>query len=174
MNIFHGIPRPIVHKILLTPLIGLGCTIVGVAFIVGMNDRILFIMSLIILLGSLLKGYDFYHIGKKGNYDIVMGTCVGIEPKPFRNYQVIRVMDVDGTESKLKVGKHSKFKIGENYAVYFLKREGQVYQNQQLNNIFAMDSFLGYEKCGLPELDDMRNDVDEKNEQQSDHDHKSE
>ena len=58
MNIFHGIPRPIVHKILLTPLIGLGCTIVGVAVIVGMNDRILFIMSLIILLGSLLKGYD--------------------------------------------------------------------------------------------------------------------
>ena len=83
---------------------------------------------------------------------MVEGTCVGIVPKPLRKYRKIRIMDDDGNESALLLGKHSKIQIGFRYRFYFKKTQRLTLGSEYFDAALSSDCFLGFEELG--ELDE--------------------
>ena len=79
---------------------------------------------------------------------MVEGTCVGIVPKPLRKYRKIRIMDDDGNESALLLGKHSKIQIGFRYRFYFKKTQRLTLGSEYFDSALSSDCFLGFEELG--------------------------
>ena len=76
------------------------------------------------------------------------GTCVAITPKPLRKYRKIKIIDTDGNESSLLLGKHSKVKIGFCYRFYFTKTQHVSLGSEYFDAALSSDCFLGYEELG--------------------------
>lgn len=143
-NIF-SFPKPIVQKILFTPLIGAGCFLLGLVFWLSARDKVLMLLGLAILGGCVAKGIGYYRLAVKGSYEVVTGTCVGLTRRAVGKYQTVKMMDQEGIETTLRVNKQNKFKIGDPYRLYFTKRNDNKIGNDYLESVLAADSFLGYE-----------------------------
>lgn len=141
----RSIPAPLFRKMLFTGLIGAGCMLFGIVYYFLRQDRILLILSLLVLLGSLGQVLSFYRIAKNKKYDLVEGTCVGVTQKIIGRFQTVRMMDDDGVETTLRLSKNCILKIGAKYRFYFMQREETDTGNQYFNTALATDSFLGCE-----------------------------
>lgn len=159
MRKIFSFPKPIAHKILFTPLIGMGCFLLGFAFWLSLQDRVLMLLGPAILAACIFKGIGYYRLAVTGKYETITGTCVGLTRRVVGKYQTIKLMDSKGLETTLRVNKQNKFKIGDGYRLYFTKRDENRIGNDYLESVLAADSFLGYEA-----VDDSNVSLDNKDE----------
>lgn len=69
-------------------------------------------------------------------------------PKPLRKYRKIKIMDDNGNESTMLLGKQSKVKIGYRYRFYFKETQRISLGSEYLDSAMSSDCFLGYEELG--------------------------
>ena len=145
MTKLNDSPKVLIHKIYITVFIGVACLLVGIAYGIAARDRIFFALSCAVLAFSLFRAYTLYRIVTKGKYEVVEGTCVGLAQKLFKRQFTVRVMDDDGIETTLRLGKQAKIKIGTRYRFYFKQSERTALNNAYFDSMTASDMFLGFE-----------------------------
>lgn len=69
-------------------------------------------LSFAVFAASAGRALSYYRIIIDKSYENVEGVCDSIVPKPLRKYRKIKIMDCDGNESTMLLGKQSKVKIG--------------------------------------------------------------
>lgn len=141
-------PLPIRRKLFLTCIIGIVCLLVGVAMFLLLKDRMMLFLSLAVCFFSFLKAFEFYRVIAGEEYEIVEGTCISVMPKPLRQYRKIKIMDDNGNESTMLLGKQSKVKIGYRYRFYFKETQRLTFGSEYLDSSMSSDCFLGYEELG--------------------------
>ena len=146
-------PEPLRRKLFLTVLLGLLCLLIGVAMFLFSKDTIMLFLSAAVCIFSFSRAWSIYNTVCKQEYEIVEGTCVGITPKPMRKYRKVRIIDDEGNESALLLGKQSKIQIGFRYRFYFKKTQRLTIGNEYFDSALSSDCFLGYEELG--ELHDV-------------------
>lgn len=154
-------PKPILHKILFTPLIGAGCFLLGIVFWLSVQDKVLMLLGLAIFIASAAKGTGYYRLAVTGKYEVVTGTCVGVTRRVVGKFQSVKLMDENGIETTIRVNKQNKFKIGDSYRLYFSKRSESKVGSEYLDSVLAADSFLGYES--LADVVSSDNEQEEEN-----------
>lgn len=145
-------PAPLRNRLLLTALLGVVCLLIGLAMFLFAKDRVMLLLSAIVFIFSFYRAWSIYRVISRREYEVVEGTCVGIVPKPLRKYRKIRIMDDDGNESALLLGKHSKIQIGFRYRFYFKKTQRLTLGSEYFDSALSSDCFLGFEELG--ELDE--------------------
>lgn len=141
-------PAPIKRKMFLTCIVGIVCLLVGIAMCLFFKDRMMLFLSLAVCVLSAGKALDYYRVIGGEEYEIVEGTCVAIMPKPLRKYRKIKIMDDNGNESTMLLGKQSKVKIGYRYRFYFKETQHISLGSEYLDSAMSSDHFLGYEELG--------------------------
>ena len=141
-------PVPIKRKLFLTCIIGIVCLLVGIAMFLLLKDRMMLFLSLAVCILSVGKVLEYYRVIAGEEYEIVEGTCVAVMPKPLRKYRKIKIMDDNGNESTMLLGKQSKVKIGYRYRFYFKETQHISLGSEYLDSAMSSDCFLGYEEIG--------------------------
>ena len=136
-------PSPLRRKLLFTCIIGIVCLLLGVAMFLFLKDRMMLFLSLLICVFGFGRAFNIYRVIAGEEYEVVEGTCVAITPKPLR-----KIIDTDGNESSLLLGKHSKVKIGFCYRFYFTKTQHVSLGSEYFDAALSSDCFLGYEELG--------------------------
>lgn len=113
-----------------------------------LKDRIILFLSLAVFAASVVRVLSYYRIITDKSYETVEGVCVSIVPKPLRKYRKIKIMDGDGNESTMLLGKQSRVKIGYRYRFYFKETQRISLGSEYLNSAMSSDHFLGYEELG--------------------------
>lgn len=147
-------PAPLRRKLFLTVLLGFVCLLIGLTVFIFAKDQIMLLLSVAVCLLSIAKAYSIFRLIVKEEYETVEGTCVGITPKPLRKYRKIRIMDGDGNESSLLLGKQSKIKIGFRYRFFFKKTQRLTLGSEYFDTALSSDCFLGYEELGELKTDE--------------------
>ena len=127
---------------------GFVCLLVGLAVFLFAKDRIMLLLSAAICILSFCRAYTFYRGISEKEYEMVEGTCVGIVPMLLRKYRKIRIMDDNGNESALLLGKHLKIQIGFRYRFYFKKTQRLTLGSEYFDSALSSDCFLGFEELG--------------------------
>ena len=148
MEKIKNAPAPLKRKLFMTCLIGLLCLLIGIAMFLLLKDRMMLFFSLAVCVLSFGKAADYYRIICGGKYETVEGTCVAVLPKPLRRYRKIKIMDDNGNESSMLLGKQSKVKIGYRYRFYFKETQHISLGSEYFDSAMSSDSFLGYEELG--------------------------
>ena len=148
MNTLKSCPRVLFQKLLFTALIGAGCLIIGLAYYIYSKDNITLALSCLVLLFSMIRSAGLYTVISKQKYDAVEGVCVGIKPKPFSKHYTVKIIDDNGIENTLRLGKQSKLKIGFRYCFYFKQGERLSVGSEYLDTALSSDNFLGFEELG--------------------------
>lgn len=141
-------PAPLRNRLLLTALLGVVCLLIGLAMFLFAKDRVMLLLSAVVFIFSFYRAWSIYRVISRQEYEAVEGTCVGIVPKPLRKYRKIQIMDDEGNESTLLLGKHSKIKIGFRYRFYFKKTQRLTLGSEYFDSALSSDCFLGYEERG--------------------------
>jgi hypothetical protein len=141
-------PKALLHKLLFTALIGVGIFIIGTAYFIFSKDTITLMLSGLVLVFSLIKCMGLRNIITKHKYEKVEGTYVGVSSNPFKRQLTVKIMDDNGIESTLKLGKQTKLKIGFRYCFYFKQGKGLSVGNGYFDTALSSDSFLGFEELG--------------------------
>lgn len=141
-------PAPLKRKLFLTCIVGTVCLLVGIAMFLFLKDRMMLFLSLAVCVFSAGKVIDFYRVITGEKYEIVEGTCVAVVPKPLRKYRKIKIMDDNGNESTMLLGKQSKVKIGYRYRFFFKETQHISLGSEYLDSAMSSDHFLGYEELG--------------------------
>lgn len=113
-----------------------------------LKDRMMLFLSLAVCILSVGKALEYYRVIAGEEYEIVEGTCVAVMPKPLRKYRKIKIMDDNGNESTMLLGKQSKVKIGYRYRFYFKETQRISLGSEYLDSAMSSDCFLGYEELG--------------------------
>lgn len=141
-------PSPLKRKLFLTCVVGTVCLLVGIAMFLFLKDRMMLFLSLAVCVFSAGKAIDYYQVITGEKYEIVEGTCVAVMPKPLRKYRKIKIMDDNGNESTMLLGKQSKVKIGYRYRFFFKETQHISLGSEYLDSAMSSDCFLGYEELG--------------------------
>lgn len=141
-------PAPLKRKLFLTCIVGTVCLLVGLAMFLFLKDKMMLFLSLAVCVFSAGKVIDFYRVITGEKYEIVEGTCVAVMPKPLRKYRKIKIMDDNGNESTMLLGKQSKVKIGYRYRFFFKETQHISLGSEYLDSAMSSDCFLGYEELG--------------------------
>lgn len=141
-------PAPLRRKLFLTGIIGAGCLLIGAAMSFILKDQIMLFLSLAVFAASVARALSYYRIITDKSYETVEGVCVSIVPKPLRKYRKIKIVDGDGNESTMLLGKQSRVKIGYRYRFYFRETQHISLGSEYLNSAMSSDHFLGYEELG--------------------------
>lgn len=141
-------PRVLTHKVLFTALIGAGCSAVGAAYYLSRRDGTLLLLSGLVFLLCLLRAVGLHRTIAAGKYEVVEGTCIGVSAKPLHRQLRVRMMDADGLETTLSLGRQAKVKIGFRYRFYFKQDQRLTLGNEFLDTALATDQLLGFEELG--------------------------
>jgi hypothetical protein len=115
-------PKPILQKFIFTLLIGAGCFTSGSAFYLYARDGTAFALSVMVLAASVVRAFGLYRIIVKGSYETVEGTCAAISSAPLRKTRSVKIVDDNGLETTLRLGKDARLQIGSRYRIYFAMR----------------------------------------------------
>lgn len=142
------IPPVLFRKVFLTALAGVGCFAVGAGYYLYCRDGMMLLLSGLVLLFGLFRAASLYRTITAEKYEIVEGTCVGVSSIPFRRQLRIRIMDADGIETSLCLGKQSGVKIGFCYRFFFKEERRPSLGNEFLDIALVTGHFLGFEELG--------------------------
>lgn len=148
MNALKNCPKALFQKVLFTALIGIGCLVVGVAFYLFSRDTVTLALSGFVFIFSAARCVGIYTTITKNKYEVVEGACVGVSSKPFSKHLTVKIMDGDGIESTLRLGKHAKLKIGFRYRFFFKQGERLPLGGGYFDTALSSDYFLGFEELG--------------------------
>lgn len=149
MKKFKEFPRPLLKRWLLTVLLGIAFFAIGLAITIYMDDRGMFVLSAILCLATVFKACLMFITMNEKNYEVVEGTCVSVSRTLVGRKKKIKIMDNDGNESLLLLGKNDIIKIGYIYRFYFKDTERLTVGNSYLDSALNADCFLGYEEIGV-------------------------
>lgn len=145
---FESIPRPLLRKLLLTPTIGAGCLILGIAIYLAMHDRTLLFLSGVLFGVSGYRTMQLYHIIRDKKYQILVGTCIAVLPRFPGQIRKIRILlDDTNEEQTLRLPKQYHFRVGGRYRFYFACRDDvplSTLQTSAFLDSLVADSFLGF------------------------------
>jgi len=141
-------PAPLKRKMFLTCIVGTVCLLVGIGMSLFFKDRMMLFLSLVLFVFSIGKAIDYYRVISGEKYEVVEGTCIAVMPKPLRKYRKIKIMDDNGNESSLLLGKQSKVKIGYRYRFFFKETDHISLGSEYFDSALSSDCFLGYEELG--------------------------
>lgn len=139
-------PPALQHRLLLTLLSGIGIIAISVIIYFVIKDKTLLCLGGIVFIGCLSRCFSLWSVISKHNYEVVVGTCIGITTPPLRRYQKVKLMDEHGIESTLLLQKPSRVTIGGQYRFYFKKTNQPILGNSFLDSSISADTFLGYEE----------------------------
>lgn len=142
-------PRPLLRRWLITALLGVVFFGVGLAVTLYMDDWGMFILSLILCVSTIIRAGLMFMTMHEKRYEIVEGTCVSVSRIPVGKKKKIRIMDNDGNETDLLLGRNDIVKIGHIYRFYFKDTERLTIGNSYLDSALNADCFLGYEQIGV-------------------------
>ncbi len=148
MHLQKKVPEVLFQKVLVTALIGMSCMVTGIAYYIYARDIVFLALSGLILLFSLLRSISLYKTITRQKFETVVGICVGISVKPFQKQSRIRIIDKEGIETTLRLGKQPRVKIGFLYRFYFKQNQPLSLGNEYLDTILTTDYFLGFEELG--------------------------
>jgi hypothetical protein len=112
-------PKPILQKFIFTLLIGAGCFAAGSAFYLYARDGTAFALSAMVLAASVIRAFGLYRVIVKGSYETVEGICAAISSAPLRKTHNVKIVDDNGLETTLRLGKDARLQIGSHYRFYF-------------------------------------------------------
>ena len=113
------IPKPLLQRLVLTFLVGIGCFFTGLIFFLHQKDISFFILSILLSTGSAAKAILLGLQIRRKAYTVLEGTCTDVRLKLFRNTHDIVLTDQDGNEHLLRIGKDYKIRPGLSYRFYF-------------------------------------------------------
>lgn len=142
------IPRVLAQRLLFTLLIGAGCLAVGISYCLYTRDMVFLALSGLVFLFGLLRSLGLWLTIAGRQYEVVEGTCVGISAKAIRRQSKIRIMDENGVETALCLGKRPKVKIGFRYRFYFKSGRRLSLGSEYFDTVLSTEQFLGYEELG--------------------------
>lgn len=129
-----------------TLLVGIGSICIGVVVFILSRDSVLLSLSGMILLGCLFQCGSLWRMAARGEYETVSGLCTGISNVPFRSYRKIVLLDEEGNETTLLLGKQQRIKPGASYRFYFRRNGPATFGNDYLDAMLSVNGFLGYEE----------------------------
>ena len=144
-NTLTTCPKPLLHKLIITALIGIGCFAVGAVFSLLTHDKTTFTLSIAVLVACLLRAFGLYRTISKTAYTVVDGTCAASTANLIWRTRNVAVIDDDGATHKLTLPKATRLKVGQRYRFY-LSHGGDASGVQQAEH------YLGFEE--LSELPD--------------------
>lgn len=147
------IPKPLLRRLILTFLVGIGCFVVGLALFVVKADRSFFTLSALILLGSLIKAALLHRLIRRKAYTTIEGTCMDVRLKMLGQSREVLLTDPEGQELRLLIGKEHKIQPGSCYRFYFKDASGiSPGKNPLMEKALLTDNLLGVEAlASLPE-----------------------
>ena len=149
MGSIKEFPRPLLRRWLITALLGVVFFGVGLAVTLYMDDWGMFILSLILCVSTIIRAGLMFMMMQEKRYEIVEGTCVSVSRIPVGKKKKIKIMDNDGNETDLLLGRNDIVKIGYIYRFYFKDTERLTIGNSYLDSALNADCFLGYEQIGV-------------------------
>lgn len=148
---WKSIPPVLRRKLLLTLLAGLSSVLVSLAIYLSAGDRVLLVLSGLILAACVLWSRRIWHTAIKGEYETICGTCTGVSSPMLRQYRKVQLQDEQGRETTLLLSRSAKVQVGARYCFYLQKGAERLTGNDYLDTALSTSSFLGYEE--LPPAD---------------------
>lgn len=148
MEAMKSCPKILLHRLLITPLIGAGCLAVGIAYYCFSHDKVFLLLSGAVFIASTVQTFRLHLLIKKKKYWTTEGVCVGIAPKPLRRYRRVRLMDEAGLETTLLLDKRTQVKIGYRYRAFFKDEPHPSLGSEYLDTALSGGRFLGMEELG--------------------------
>ena len=145
MEYWKNAPAPIRKRVLLTGILGTMCLLIGAGIRICAQDRMMLLLSVAVFVFSAVRVCSLCKLIRNKTYEVAEGTCVAIVPKPLRKFRKIRIMDDEGNESVMLLGKRDKIQIGNRYRFYFKSTNRISLGNDILDSAASSDAFLGYE-----------------------------
>jgi len=151
-------PKPIFKRLLILFGGGAGCLLVGIIVALAAGDFVLLIMSTILSISFVAKGFLLRRKIKLGQIYSTSGVCVSIVPKMFGRYRRIELVDTNtGGDVHFILHKKVVFKVGHVYTCYFdtpIGNRPMHIKSSKVSFISAdMDlptnGFLGFEDFGV-------------------------
>ncbi len=146
MSKLNTAPAPLKRKFYYTLFVGVGCLLIGLSAFFILKDKTMLFLSLAICLMCGDKAFVYHKLIREEKYEIVEGTCISVTPKPLRKYRKIKIMDDEGNEATMLLGKNSKVKIGYRYRFYFKDTSRFTIGSEFFDSALSSDCFLGYEE----------------------------
>lgn len=141
------IPIPLVKRLVLTFLVGIGCFFAGLVFYLYNHDRIFLGLSCCILSGSLIKTITLYIRLRRKEYILLEGICTQVQFKLFSKSHQVLLVDAGGTEHTLLISKDYKIRTGLLYRFYFKTASGiSPGKNPLLEKMLLTEQLLGVEQ----------------------------
>lgn len=130
-------PKPLFTKLVAQGAIGFFCVLFGCIYGLHSHDRILFLLSLFIGIGSLIQSMNLYRLIQTKSYVQLEGICIKREATLFKQSLHVCFMDSDGKEYHFTLDKGVKLLQGHYYRLYFkITKESDV----------SFENFLGFEE----------------------------
>lgn len=148
MEAIKSCPKVLLHRLLLTPLVGAGCLAVGIAYYCFSRDMVFLLLSGAVFAASTVQFVRLCLLIKKKKYRMTEGVCVGVTPKPLRRYRKVRLMDEAGLETTLLLDKRTQIKIGYRYRAFFKEEAQPSLGSEYLDTALSGSNFLGMEELG--------------------------
>jgi len=152
------IPKPVFIRLLILFSGGVGCLLVGIIVTITTSDFILLVMSLILSVAFVAKGFLIKRKINQGQIYSVSGVCISLAPKMLGRYRRIELVDtITGSEVFFILPKKTLFKVGHVYTCYFdtpiinhsesITTSKGGFFNAELD--LPTNGFLGFEDFGI-------------------------
>ena len=122
------------RRMLLSVLLCVVCLLIGTVGFLYYGDQVMLILSAAVCALGVFKAWTAFRI------------IATIKPKPLRRYRQIQIIDDEGNESTLYLGKRLKLQIGCRYRFFFKRGDRQITGSDHLDTLLALNLFLGYEE----------------------------
>ena len=143
---FKNFPGPVKEKFVSLLIVGILFWLGGIVVTVVFNDTVMFVLSVLICMFSLIKATGLYLAVSKGEYETIKGTCVSVSPILIRKQKKVTIKDNDGNERLMILGRYSRIDIGKEYNFYFKGTRRISLGQEYFDSVLAADCFLGYEE----------------------------
>jgi len=152
------IPKPVFIRLLILFCGGVGCLLVGIIVTITTSDFILLVMSLILSVAFIAKGFLIKRKIKQGKIYSVSGVCISLTPKMLGRYRRIELVDtITGGDVSFILPKKTVFRVGHVYTCYFdtpiinhsesITTSKSGFFNAELD--LPTNGFLGFEDFGI-------------------------
>lgn len=140
------IPKPLLRRLILTFLAGIGCFAVGLALYFYIQDKPFLLLSALLFLCSCLKTVFLYRLIQSRSYTVLEGICTDNRARPFGKFREILLTDSAGDRHLILAGKDCRVLTGCRYRFYFKNVPClPAGQNPLLKKALMTDNLLGME-----------------------------
>lgn len=140
-----NIPQPFLTKIIMIPIIGFTCLVVGLAVTIYAHDFLPLLLSSFIAGWSAWKSVALYRTAILKDYEVFNCTCIWVQPRWLRRQNEARFLADDGVERHLWLHKADRVSVGRQYRIYFRKDAHPSTGNRNFDLVLTSALVLGVE-----------------------------